>query len=172
MRCRQCCCRRQAGLHARWQASIALSCIRRLCTVMVGSLEAIRYKREGGHASLHLLEQRKLPLETEWLEISGPKAAWTAIRDMTVRGAPAIGEPPPPLPLAPASETTSCRPFLLSCCFFPPSTTKPFAGSVFKRHHDGCLHCWQLPMRCAASGAQPPPSPLHCSHRGGAQPGS
>ncbi|KAL4457683.1 hypothetical protein ABPG75_012548 [Micractinium tetrahymenae] len=57
---------------------------------MGGSLEAIRYKREGGHATLHLLEQRKLPLETEWLDIPGPKAAWTAIRDMTVRGAPAI----------------------------------------------------------------------------------
>ena len=38
-----------------------------------------------------LLEQRKLPLETEWLDIEGPQAAWTAIRDMTVRGAPAIG---------------------------------------------------------------------------------
>lgn len=42
-------------------------------------------------ALLQLLEQRKLPLETEWLAIDGPKAAWTAIRDMTVRGAPAIG---------------------------------------------------------------------------------
>ena len=39
-----------------------------------------------------LLEQRKLPLETEWLTIDGPQAAWTAIRDMTVRGAPAIGQ--------------------------------------------------------------------------------
>lgn len=74
---------------------------------MGASLEAIRYKREGDHASLNLLEQRKLPLETEWLEISGPRAAWTAIRDMTVRGAPAIGELLLPLllplPLAPAS---------------------------------------------------------------------
>lgn len=43
-------------------------------------------------AHAQLLEQRKLPLETEWLTIDGPKAAWTAIRDMTVRGAPAIGQ--------------------------------------------------------------------------------
>lgn len=79
-----------------------------ISSAMAGSLEAIRYKREGGQASLHLLEQRKLPLETEWLDIPGPEAAWTAIRDMTVRGAPAIGELPPPLLLAPASETPLC----------------------------------------------------------------
>ncbi|PRW55925.1 translation initiation factor fusion with methylthioribose kinase [Chlorella sorokiniana] len=56
----------------------------------MGSLEAIRFEHAGGRAKLELLEQRKLPLETEWLTIDGPKAAWTAIRDMTVRGAPAI----------------------------------------------------------------------------------
>ncbi|EFN58562.1 hypothetical protein CHLNCDRAFT_140697 [Chlorella variabilis] len=56
------------------------------------ALEAIRFSRGGGlaPASLQLLEQRKLPLETEWLDIDGPQSAWTAIRDMTVRGAPAI----------------------------------------------------------------------------------
>lgn len=61
---------------------------------MATTLEAIRFRRgaAGERASLQLLEQRKLPLETEWLEIEGPQAAWTAIRDMTVRGAPAIGE--------------------------------------------------------------------------------
>lgn len=60
------------------------------------ALEAIRFSRGGGlaPASLQLLEQRKLPLETEWLDIDGPQSAWTAIRDMTVRGAPAIGAPP------------------------------------------------------------------------------
>jgi methylthioribose-1-phosphate isomerase len=66
---------------------------------MAGSLEAVRYKHApGGVASLKLLEQRKLPLETEWLDIAGPKEAWMAIRDMTVRGAPAIGGCPPPPP--------------------------------------------------------------------------
>jgi methylthioribose-1-phosphate isomerase len=62
------------------------------------SLEAIRFSRNGDTASLALLEQRLLPLQTQWIQIDGPKAAWNAIYDMTVRGAPAIGEPPPPLP--------------------------------------------------------------------------
>lgn len=64
----------------------------------MGTLEAIRFSREGGRASLALLEQRALPQATEWVQIDGPEAAFTAIRDMTVRGAPAIGAPPPPLP--------------------------------------------------------------------------
>ena len=49
-------------------------------------LEAIKYTR----GSLQLLEQRRLPLEIEWVNISGPENGWLAIRDMTVRGAPAI----------------------------------------------------------------------------------
>lgn len=49
-------------------------------------LEAIRYKR----GSLHLLEQRRLPLETEWINVRGVEDGWRAIHDMTVRGAPAI----------------------------------------------------------------------------------
>lgn len=49
-------------------------------------LEAIRYTR----GSLQLLEQRRLPLETEWVDIRNAEDGWTAIRDMTVRGAPAI----------------------------------------------------------------------------------
>ena len=51
-------------------------------------LEAIRYTR----GSLQLLEQRKLPLETEWLDVRTVEDGWTAIRDMTVRGAPAIAD--------------------------------------------------------------------------------
>lgn len=50
------------------------------------SLQSIRYKR----GSLHLLEQRKLPLETIYLEIRDSKDGWVAIKDMVVRGAPAI----------------------------------------------------------------------------------
>ncbi len=53
---------------------------------MAGSLEAISYER----GRLQLLEQRKLPLESVFMDIAGPKECWTAIRDMTVRGAPAI----------------------------------------------------------------------------------
>lgn len=49
-------------------------------------LIAIEYTR----GSLKLLEQRKLPLESVFVTISGPKQCWIAIRDMTVRGAPAI----------------------------------------------------------------------------------
>ena len=50
------------------------------------SLVAIRYHR----GSLELLEQRGLPLTSEWVAIEGPDACWRAIKDMTVRGAPAI----------------------------------------------------------------------------------
>lgn len=51
-------------------------------------LEAIRY----GRGSLLLLEQRLLPLQTEWVDIQSVEDGWNAIRDMTVRGAPAIAD--------------------------------------------------------------------------------
>ncbi|KAJ9687909.1 hypothetical protein PVL29_013906 [Vitis rotundifolia] len=50
------------------------------------SLQSICYKR----GSFQLLDQRKLPLETVYLEIKGADDGWHAIRDMVVRGAPAI----------------------------------------------------------------------------------
>ncbi|XP_059634715.1 methylthioribose-1-phosphate isomerase-like [Cornus florida] len=50
------------------------------------SLQSICYKR----GSLQLLDQRKLPLETTYLDIRDSTDGWTAIRDMVVRGAPAI----------------------------------------------------------------------------------
>lgn len=50
------------------------------------SLQAIRYKR----GSLQLLDQRRLPLETVYLDIRDAADGWSAIRDMVVRGAPAI----------------------------------------------------------------------------------
>ncbi|GER36077.1 methylthioribose-1-phosphate isomerase [Striga asiatica] len=50
------------------------------------SLQSIRYKR----GSLQLLDQRKLPLETIYLEIRKSEDGWVAIKDMVVRGAPAI----------------------------------------------------------------------------------
>ncbi len=49
-------------------------------------LEAIRYSK----GVLELLEQRKLPFTEEWVRISSCEDGWRAIRDMTVRGAPAI----------------------------------------------------------------------------------
>ncbi|KAK2991976.1 hypothetical protein RJ640_002885 [Escallonia rubra] len=50
------------------------------------SLQSIRYKC----GSLQLLDQRRLPLETVYLDIKGATDGWGAIRDMVVRGAPAI----------------------------------------------------------------------------------
>ena len=49
-------------------------------------LQAIKYER--GH--LALLDQRRLPLEETWLNVDSVQAAWSAITDMVVRGAPAI----------------------------------------------------------------------------------
>ena len=53
----------------------------------INKLEAIRYVR----GRLQLLDQRLLPFETVYLETATPQAAWAHIRDMVVRGAPAIG---------------------------------------------------------------------------------
>ncbi|KAJ7545978.1 hypothetical protein O6H91_08G019000 [Diphasiastrum complanatum] len=50
------------------------------------SLQAIRYKR----GSLQLLDQRKLPVETVYIDIKDSAVGWHAIKDMVVRGAPAI----------------------------------------------------------------------------------
>ncbi|EYU28322.1 hypothetical protein ABFS82_12G129400 [Erythranthe guttata] len=52
----------------------------------VNSLQSICYTR----GSLKLLDQRKLPLETIYLDIADSKDGWVAIKDMVVRGAPAI----------------------------------------------------------------------------------
>lgn len=49
-------------------------------------VEAIEYQR----GRLRLLDQRKLPHQTEWIDIYDSNDGWTAIRNMTVRGAPAI----------------------------------------------------------------------------------
>ncbi|KAK9697321.1 hypothetical protein RND81_08G029800 [Saponaria officinalis] len=50
------------------------------------ALQSICYKR----GFLQLLDQRKLPLETVYLDIHNSSDGWYAIRDMVVRGAPAI----------------------------------------------------------------------------------
>lgn len=50
------------------------------------TLKSICYKR----GSLQLLDQRKLPLESIYLDIQNSTDGWNAIKDMVVRGAPAI----------------------------------------------------------------------------------
>ncbi|KAK1301888.1 Methylthioribose-1-phosphate isomerase [Acorus calamus] len=50
------------------------------------SLQSICYSR----GSLRLLDQRRLPLETVYLDVRDCTDGWNAIRDMVVRGAPAI----------------------------------------------------------------------------------
>ncbi|KAG1370033.1 Methylthioribose-1-phosphate isomerase [Cocos nucifera] len=50
------------------------------------SLQSICYER----GSLRLLDQRRLPLETVYLDVRDAIDGWNAIRDMVVRGAPAI----------------------------------------------------------------------------------
>ncbi len=41
--------------------------------------------------TLYLLDQRKLPVQEQWIPCRDSKAVWAAIRTMVVRGAPAIG---------------------------------------------------------------------------------
>ena len=50
------------------------------------TLEAIRYSR----GKLQLLDQLKLPTETVFMDVPDCDVCWTAIKDMNVRGAPAI----------------------------------------------------------------------------------
>ncbi|KAK4774472.1 hypothetical protein SAY86_009407 [Trapa natans] len=50
------------------------------------SLQSICYSR----GTLRLLDQRKLPLESVYLDIKNSTDGWFAIKDMVVRGAPAI----------------------------------------------------------------------------------
>ena len=44
-----------------------------------------------GDDGVALLDQRQLPHQETWIELDSPEAVATAIRDMVVRGAPAIG---------------------------------------------------------------------------------
>lgn len=50
-------------------------------------LLAIKYSR----GKLELLDQRSLPFESHYIAIDTPQQAYDAIKDMVVRGAPAIG---------------------------------------------------------------------------------
>lgn len=70
-------------------ASAALA-ILRSATALLNDLgmvlQAIQYER----GSLKLLDQRRLPLEETWIAVDSVQTAWSAIKDMVVRGAPAI----------------------------------------------------------------------------------
>ena len=52
----------------------------------MSSLQAIIYER----GSLALLDQRRLPHESTTIPVNDPESGWHAIKDMAVRGAPAI----------------------------------------------------------------------------------
>ena len=54
---------------------------------IVGEVVALRWRRE----HLELLDQRRLPDEESWLKVGNAAEVAAAIRDMVVRGAPAIG---------------------------------------------------------------------------------
>jgi len=54
---------------------------------MIDSIRAVIWKQD----SLHLLDQRVLPHEESYLVLRDSAAVADAIRDMVVRGAPAIG---------------------------------------------------------------------------------
>lgn len=52
-------------------------------------VNAILWER-GPPASLKLLDQRLLPSTTSYVDVADADAGWRAIRDMVVRGAPAL----------------------------------------------------------------------------------
>src|SRR5690554_6134566 len=52
---------------------------------------AIRWNGEPATGTLELLDQRLLPTEETWVSVHTADATANAIRDMVVRGAPAIG---------------------------------------------------------------------------------
>jgi methylthioribose-1-phosphate isomerase len=57
----------------------------------MSGFQSIRWEETTGGGSLVLLDQRRLPFETLYLSFETPESVAQAIRDMVVRGAPAIG---------------------------------------------------------------------------------
>lgn len=49
------------------------------------------FRWDSGRRTLHLLDQRRLPSEETWIECATADQVANAIRDMAIRGAPAIG---------------------------------------------------------------------------------
>jgi methylthioribose-1-phosphate isomerase len=54
-------------------------------------LQAVAWQDDPRQPVVRLLDQRKLPLQTEFLDLRQPDEVMEAIRTLTVRGAPAIG---------------------------------------------------------------------------------
>lgn len=69
------------------------------------ALQAIKYTR----GSLELLDQRLLPHEFKYLPVPDPQTSWLHIKDMVVRGAPAI------VRAHPLHGLSSCV-LLAACC--------------------------------------------------------
>ncbi len=58
---------------------------------MAESLAPLEWSGDAARGVLRLLDQRRLPHEELWLDFGSPEDVARAIRDMVVRGAPAIG---------------------------------------------------------------------------------
>src|SRR5262249_52315344 len=54
-------------------------------------LKAIEWRGDAESGALRLLDQRYLPDEERWIELRTASETAAAVRDMIVRGAPAIG---------------------------------------------------------------------------------
>ena len=54
-------------------------------------VEVVAWTGDAANGHLRLLDQRRLPTETEFLDCRDALAVWDAIRSLAVRGAPAIG---------------------------------------------------------------------------------
>ncbi|KAL7695723.1 Translation initiation factor 2 subunit [Lotmaria passim] len=99
------------------------------------TLESIKYTP----GSLRLLDQRKLPLETVFDDILTVEDIWTAIKEMRVRGAPAIAVSAA-LGIAVATQNkvkdgalttgVEVQAFLLKCCDYV-MTSRPTAVNLF-----------------------------------------
>ncbi len=57
----------------------------------ITTVQPIRWSGDAATGNLELLDQRRLPGEETWISIRTAESAANAIRDMVVRGAPAIG---------------------------------------------------------------------------------
>ncbi len=56
---------------------------------MPQTVDHVRLSEDG--KKLIILDQRRLPLHREYLELEGPEEMYDAIKTLAVRGAPAIG---------------------------------------------------------------------------------
>ena len=84
-----------------------------------------------GH--LRLLDQTRLPVEETYIDCHDPERLWRAIRELSVRGAPAIGVAAAygvVLGVQPATELDAARGALLRVCEYL-ATSRPTAVNLF-----------------------------------------